>query len=136
MTDDPSRQSGTKPRRRKLRHRVRASVPRLSRFAVEHLLLLPLGVLLALVWVNIEPESYYRATFAIAFAVNDVAIAIFFCVAALMVPAGRRFAFVQGSPDWLLNLIYSRYLLATLVLAAIPSTSIGRTTESPIAASA
>ena len=65
-----------------------------------------------------------------------VAIAIFFCVAALMVPAGRRFAFVEGSPDWLLNLIYSRYLLATLVLAAIPSTSIGRTTESPIVASA
>lgn len=65
-----------------------------------------------------------------------VAIAIFFCVAALMVPASRRFAFVEGSPDWLLNLIYSRYLLATLVLAAIPSTSIGRTTESPIVASA
>ena len=65
-----------------------------------------------------------------------VAIAIFFCVVALMVPAGRRFAFVEGSPDWLLNLIYSRYLLATLVLAAIPSTSIGRTTESPIVASA
>ena len=65
-----------------------------------------------------------------------VAIAIFFCVAALIVPAGRRFAFVEGSPDWLLNLIYSRYLLATLVLAAIPSASIGQTTESPIVASA
>ena len=64
------------------------------------------------------------------------AIAIFCCVAALMVPAGRRLAFVEGSPDWLLNLIYSRYLLATLVLAAIPSTSIGRTTESPIVTSA
>jgi len=65
-----------------------------------------------------------------------VAMAIFFCVAALMVPAGRRFAFVEGSPDWLLNLIYSRYLLATLVLAAIPSASVGRTTESPMVASA
>ena len=42
----------------------------------------------------------------------------------------------KRSPDWLLNLIYSRYLLATLVLAAIPSASIGRTTESPIVASA
>jgi NhaA family Na+:H+ antiporter len=40
--------------------------------------MLPLGVLLALAWVNIEPESYYRVTFAMAFAVNDVAIAIFF----------------------------------------------------------
>ena len=65
-----------------------------------------------------------------------VAIAIFLCVAALMVPAGRRFAFVEGSPDWLQNLIYSRYLIATMVLAAISSTSIGRTTESPIVASA
>ena len=80
MTDEPSRQSGTELRRRKLRHRVRASVPRLSRFAVEHLLLLPLGVLLALAWVNIEPESYYRVTFAIAFAVNDVAITLFFAL--------------------------------------------------------
>ncbi len=49
------------------------------------------------------------------------AIVIFCCVAALMVPAGRRLAFVEGAPDFLLNLIYSRYLLATLVLAAIPS---------------
>ena len=40
----------------------------------------PLGVLLALAWVNIEPESYYRVTFAIAFAVNDVAIALFFAL--------------------------------------------------------
>ena len=74
--------AATEPRRRKLRHRVRATVPRLSRFAVEHLLLLPAGVLLALAWVNIEPESYYRFTFAIAFAVNDVAIALFFALIA------------------------------------------------------
>ncbi|AMY09845.1 Sodium/proton antiporter NhaA [Luteitalea pratensis] len=78
MTDETPRPSGGEPRRRKLRRRVRASVPRLSRFAVEHLLLLPAGVLAALAWVNIEPESYYRFTFAIAFAVNDVAIALFF----------------------------------------------------------
>jgi hypothetical protein len=65
-----------------------------------------------------------------------VAIAIFFCVVALMVPAGRRFCVRGRIARLLLNLIYSRYLLATLVLAAIPSTSIGRTTESPIVASA
>ncbi|HUQ87573.1 MAG TPA: glycosyltransferase family 87 protein [Vicinamibacterales bacterium] len=53
-----------------------------------------------------------------------VAIVIFCCVAALMVPAGRRFAFVEGSPDWMLNLIYSRYLLATVVLAGVASTVI------------
>ena len=55
----------TRPGRREsagCAHRVRcARVPRLSRFAVEHLLLLPLGGLIALVWVNTAPESYYRS---------------------------------------------------------------------------
>jgi hypothetical protein len=58
--------------------RWRAAVPRLSRFAVEHLLLLPLGAAFALVWVNTDAESYYRFTYAIAFAVNDVAMVFFF----------------------------------------------------------
>jgi NhaA family Na+:H+ antiporter len=58
----------------------RASVPRLSRFAVEHLLLLPLGAAVALTWANIGPESYYRITYAIAFAVNDVAMMFFFAL--------------------------------------------------------
>ena len=66
--------------KRGLRHRVRTGVPRLSRFAVEHLLLLPLGALMALVWVHTAPESYYSFTFAIAFAVNDVAMALFFAL--------------------------------------------------------
>jgi Na+:H+ antiporter, NhaA family len=59
---------------------VRKTIPRLSRFAVEHLLLLPLGALLAMVWVNTAPESYYSFTFAISFAVNDVAMMIFFAL--------------------------------------------------------
>jgi len=63
-----------------LRHRVRTTVPRLSQFALEHLLLLPLGGLIALLWVNTAPESYYSFTFAIAFAVNDVAMALFFAL--------------------------------------------------------
>ncbi len=58
-----------------------------------------------------------------------VAAAIFFCVAALMIPAGRRLTFLETAPDWFLNMIYSRYLLATLVLIAIPGSRIGRTTE-------
>ena len=58
----------------------RAHVPRLSRFAVEHLLLLPLGAAIALVWANTLPESYYRVTYAIAFAVNDVAMVFFFAL--------------------------------------------------------
>ena len=58
----------------------RAAVPRLSQFALEHLLLLPLGAAIALLWVNIWPESYYRSTYAIAFIVNDVAMMFFFAL--------------------------------------------------------
>jgi Na+:H+ antiporter, NhaA family len=72
---------GPTPKRRRLRHhRVWRTVPRLSRFALEHLLLLPLGALIALVWVNMRPESYYRFTYAISFGVNDVAMAFFFAL--------------------------------------------------------
>lgn len=74
-----SSQKGT-PKRRGLRHHVRTSVPRLSLFAVEHLLLLPLGALIALAWVNTAPESYFIFTFAIAFGVNDVAMLLFFAL--------------------------------------------------------
>jgi NhaA family Na+:H+ antiporter len=60
--------------------RWRFSFPHLSRFALEHLLLLPLGAAIALVWVNTAAESYYRITYAIAFAVNDVAMVFFFAL--------------------------------------------------------
>ncbi len=74
MTDDARRAGGR-------RHRVwRSAFPRLSRFAIEHLLLLPLGAAIALVWVNTWPESYYRFTYAIAFAVNDIAMVFFFAL--------------------------------------------------------
>jgi NhaA family Na+:H+ antiporter len=53
---------------------------RISQFAVEHLLLLPLGAVIALVWVNTAPESYYRFRLAVSFAVNDIAMAFFFAV--------------------------------------------------------
>jgi NhaA family Na+:H+ antiporter len=59
---------------------VRTTVPRLAHFAVEHLLLLPLGAIIALLWVNTAPESYYSLAFAISFVVNDVAMMIFFAV--------------------------------------------------------
>ena len=61
-------------------HAWRAAVPRLSRFAVEHLLLLPLGAVIALVWVNTDPEGYFGFTLAISFAVNDVAMVFFFAL--------------------------------------------------------
>jgi Na+:H+ antiporter, NhaA family len=55
-----------------------AAVPRLSLFAVEHLLLLPLGAVIALVWANTGPESYFRFSYTAAFVVNDVAMVFFF----------------------------------------------------------
>ena len=61
-------------------HRWRSAFPHLSRFALEHLLLLPLGAAIALVWVNALPESYYRVTYAIGFAVNNVAMVFFFAL--------------------------------------------------------
>lgn len=45
---------------------------------------------------------------------------VFLCVLAMMVPAGRRFALAEQMTPWLQNVFYSRYLLATLVLIALP----------------
>ena len=42
------------------------TVPRLSRFAAEYLLLLPFGAAIALVWANTFPESYFRFSYAAA----------------------------------------------------------------------
>jgi hypothetical protein len=42
------------------------------------------------------------------------------CVAAMLIPAGRRFWFVEQMPAWAQNVAYSRYLLATLMLIALP----------------
>ena len=56
----------------------RRLLPRLSRFIVEYLLVLPLGALVALVWANTSPGSYFRTTLPMAFFVNDVAMVVFF----------------------------------------------------------
>ena len=42
------------------------------------------------------------------------------CVAAMMIPATRRFSLVEQLMPWAQNLFYSRYLLAALVLIALP----------------
>lgn len=64
------------------RRRIRTVVPALSTFAVEHLLLLPIGAAAALVWANVFPESYYRFSFSATLAVNDVAMVFFFALVA------------------------------------------------------
>jgi Na+:H+ antiporter, NhaA family len=63
-------------------HRWRAAVPRLSQFVSEHLLLLPIGAGLALVWVNLWPLSYYELSYQWAFTVNEVAMTLFFALVA------------------------------------------------------
>lgn len=63
------------------------------------------------------------------------AVTIFLCVAALMVPAGRHLP-IDFAPDWLENLVYSRYLIATVGLALISSSVVGRTPESTVIAPA
>jgi alpha-1,2-mannosyltransferase len=45
---------------------------------------------------------------------------VFACVLVMLVPAGRRFGFIDVLPAALQNIAYSRYLLATLVLIALP----------------
>jgi hypothetical protein len=42
------------------------------------------------------------------------------CVLLLMVPAGRRFSFIEQWPAWIQNVAYSRYLIATMILIAWP----------------
>jgi NhaA family Na+:H+ antiporter len=72
----------TDPATRRDDHHRRApgTVPRISTFLIDHFLLLPLGAIIALVWVNVAPESYVGFTFAIAFAVNDIGMVFFFAV--------------------------------------------------------
>jgi NhaA family Na+:H+ antiporter len=53
-------------------------LPHLSLFAVEHLLVLPLGALIALVWANTAPETYFPMSHAMTFFVNDIAMVVFF----------------------------------------------------------
>jgi Na+:H+ antiporter, NhaA family len=58
--------------------RRRRPVARWWHFAAEHLLMLPAGALIALVWVNTAPESYYHTTGAMGFLIGDVAMVLFF----------------------------------------------------------
>lgn len=60
----------------------RARAPRLAAFVREHLVLFPMGVLAAMVWVAVEEESYYQAASTARFLVNDVLMVLFFAVIA------------------------------------------------------
>ena len=63
------------------------------------------------------------------------AVGIFLSVLAFMVPAGRHLP-IDRAPDWMENVVYSRYLIAAIALMLIPSVR-GRTTEiAPVISSA
>ena len=50
----------------------------LFRVTIDYFLLLPLGGLIALLWANAAPESYFALATNVRFVVNDVAMALFF----------------------------------------------------------
>jgi Na+:H+ antiporter, NhaA family len=54
----------------------------LVRFVMDRFLLLPLGAAIALVWANMAAESYFRFSFTLAFAVNEIAMALFLALVA------------------------------------------------------
>ena len=65
-----------------------------------------------------------------------VAILVAISVAALMIPAARHLP-IDAAPDWIENIIYSRYVIATFVLISISSKrAVGQQTESTIITSA
>lgn len=55
---------------------------RLLDFTIEHYLVVPLAALAAIVWANLDGDSYFRVAETLAFAVNDVGMA--FALALLM----------------------------------------------------
>ena len=60
---------------------MRGRRPYLS-LAVEYSLALPAGAILALLWANLFPDSYGRASEVLAFPVNDIGMVFFFALAA------------------------------------------------------
>ncbi len=82
---------------------------RFVRFAVEHYLALPVGAAVALLWANAFPASYFRMALRLAFAVNDVAMTLFF---ALM----TREVIDAAAPDGVLH-TWRRLALAAVAAA-------------------
>ena len=55
---------------------------RVFRAVLNRFLLLPLGVAIAMVWANTDPESYFRFAQAASFPVNEIAMAFFMALVA------------------------------------------------------
>jgi NhaA family Na+:H+ antiporter len=73
----------TMPQRHRHAHaRGRHHVARVARFLTDRFLLLPIGALIALAWSNTAGESYFRFAHALAFPVNEIAMAFFLALIA------------------------------------------------------
>jgi Na+:H+ antiporter, NhaA family len=63
------------------RHRQR-TLAWVGRVTVERFLLIPIGALIALLWSNLAPESYFQFAHRVAFYVNEIGMALFFALLA------------------------------------------------------
>src|SRR5262245_54925116 len=74
----PQARAQAQPSHGQLHHMLaRATKLTLGRF-----LLLPIGALIALIWANTAPESYFQFALSASFAVNEIAMALFFALLA------------------------------------------------------
>lgn len=107
-----------KARRSLVRNRSskKRGFPQLWHFATEYLVALPLGAVIALVWANADPESYYGVVQPAAFLVNEVAMVAFFAlitkeIVEATAPGGVLHPWRHAALP----------VLASLALAAIPA---------------
>jgi NhaA family Na+:H+ antiporter len=76
---------------------------RLWRLAIDHYALLPLGGIVALLWANTLPESYFTMAQRLAFPVNEIGMALFFgLVTQEIVEATLPGSALHTSRRWLL----------------------------------
>src|SRR4029453_3150192 len=61
-------------------HTRRRSGRNLFAMLSDRFLLLPIGAVVALVWANAAPESYFRFSAPLAFVVNEIGMALFFAL--------------------------------------------------------
>jgi hypothetical protein len=87
------------------------------------------------VYVMVLPLVMLRLI-AVKAATPLVASMVAISVGGLLIPAGRHLP-IDAAPDWVENILYSRYLVATLILMAISSEPAkGHSTESTVNSSA
>jgi NhaA family Na+:H+ antiporter len=62
------------------RARRRRHFVRLSELVIDYLLVVPIGCLAGFLWGNLDPDSYFRFTQPLTFAINEVAIVFYFAL--------------------------------------------------------